>query len=155
VLELASERRQPSDPLDALAASVAHGRFQRVMALVSAVFAVLAGGEAYAEHLRGSFNRRLMWTPVWVTPPMVAAALGAAGSERIARQVLPVAAVVTFLDGLLGFGLHLQGIQRMPGGFRNLQFNFTMGPPLFAPLLFCSVGLLGMIAALVRPREAR
>jgi hypothetical protein len=38
----------------------------------------------------------------------------------------------------------------MPGGFRNLQFNFTMGPPLFAPLLLSSVGLLGCIAALAR-----
>ena len=38
----------------------------------------------------------------------------------------------------------------MPGGFRNLQFNFTMGPPLFAPLLLSSVGLLGFIAALVQ-----
>ena len=120
------------------------------MALVSAIFAILAGGEAYFEHLRGSFNRRLMWTPVWVTPPMVAAGVGAAYSERVAHRVLPVAAAVTFLDGLLGFGLHLQGIQRMPGGFRNLQFNFTMGPPLFAPLLLSSVGLLGFIAALVR-----
>jgi hypothetical protein len=133
-----------------LAANIAHGRFQRVLALVSAVFAVLAGGEAYAEHLRGSFNRRVMWTPVWLTPPMIAAAVGAAASQRVAETVLPLAAVVTFLDGLLGFLLHLQGIQRMPGGFRNLQFNFTMGPPLFAPLLFSSVGLLGFIAALLR-----
>jgi hypothetical protein len=136
------------------AANIAHGRFQRVLALVSAVFAVLAGGEAYAEHLRGSFNRRVMWTPVWLTPPMIAAAVGAAASQRVAETVLPLAAVVTFLDGLLGFLLHLQGIQRMPGGFRNLQFNFTMGPPLFAPLLFSSVGLLGFIAALLRRARA-
>ena len=137
-----------------LAQRVAHGRFQRVLALVSAVFAVLAGGEAYAEHLRGSFNRRVMWTPVWVTPPMVAAAVGAVWSQKVAETILPVAATVTFFDGMLGFVLHLQGIQRMPGGFRNLQFNFTMGPPLFAPLLFSSVGLLGFIAALLRRAHA-
>jgi hypothetical protein len=132
------------------ATRVAHGRFQRVMALVSAVFAILAGGEAYFEHLRGSFNRTVMWTPVWVTPPMVVAGVGAVFSQRVAEQVLPLAAAVTFVDGLIGFGLHLQGIERMPGGVRNLQFNFTMGPPLFAPLLFSSVGLLGFIAALLR-----
>jgi hypothetical protein len=136
--------------LGTLADNVAHGRFQRMMALVSAGFAVLAGGEAYIEHQRGSFNRRLMWTPVWVTGPMVAAGIGAAISQRVATQVLPVTSAVTFVDGVLGFGLHLQGIQRMPGGFRNLQFNFTMGPPLFAPLLLSSVGLLGFIAALAR-----
>ena len=72
---------------------------------------MLAGGEAYFEHLRGSFNQRLMWTPVWVTPPMVAAAIGAALSQRVAEHVLPLASAVTFLDGLLGFALHLQGIQ--------------------------------------------
>jgi hypothetical protein len=143
-------RRRPAGPAGTFAANVAHGRFQRKMALVSAIFAILAGGEAYFEHLRGSFNRRLMWTPIWVTPPMVAAGVGAAFSQGIAEQVLPVTSAVAFLDGLLGFGLHLQGIRRMPGGFRNLQFNFTMGPPLFAPLLFSSVGLLGFIAALLR-----
>jgi hypothetical protein len=117
---------------------------------VSALFALLAGGEAYFEHLRGSFNRRVMWTPVWVTPPMVAAGIGAVFSQRVAERVLPITSAVTFVDGVLGFGLHLQGIQRMPGGFGNLQFNFTMGPPLFAPLLLSSVGLLGFMAALVR-----
>jgi hypothetical protein len=118
------------------------------------VLDVLAGGEAYVEHLRGSFNRQLMWTPVWVTPPMVAAAIGAALSQRVAEHVLQLASTVTFLDGVLGFALHVQGIQRMPGGFRNLQFNFTMGPPVFAPLLFSSVGLLGLIAALVRRKSS-
>jgi hypothetical protein len=135
------------------ATNVSHGRFQQGLALTSAVFAVLAGGEAYFEHLRGSFNQRWMWTPVWVTPPMVAAAVGAARSERVARHVLPWTAAAAFLDGLIGFGLHLRGIRRMPGGFHNLQFNISMGPPLFAPLLFCSVGMLGLIAALLRRRE--
>jgi hypothetical protein len=133
-----------------LAKRLAHGQFQRIMALVAAFFAILAGGEAYVEHLRGSFSRRWMWTPVWLTPPMVAACLGSALSRRVATEVLPVASAVTFVDGLLGFALHLQGIQRMPGGLRNLQFNFTMGPPVFAPLLFSSVGMLGLIAAVLR-----
>jgi hypothetical protein len=150
---LAAHNRPASVP-DRLAAQIAHGRFQRGYALIAAVFAVLVGAEAYIEHLRGSFNQAVMWTPIWVTPPMALAAVGAACSERVARDVLPVASAVTFLDGLLGFGLHLQGIRRMPGGFSNLQFNTTMGPPVFAPLLLCSVGLLGMIASLVRRRES-
>ncbi len=94
-----------------------------------------------------------MWTPVLVTPPMVAAAVGAAKSERVAHQVLPLAAAVTFLDGLLGFMLHLRGIKRMPDGFENLDFNIPMGPPVFAPLLFSAVGLLGFIAVLLRRKE--
>lgn len=132
---------------------ISHGQFQRPLAAATAGFAVLAGGEAYFEHMRGSFNQRVMWTPVWVTPPMVAAAVGAAVSERVAHRVLPIAAAVTFIDGILGFFLHLRGIQRMPGSFANLRFNLTMGPPLFAPLLLTSVGLLGFVASLLRRRE--
>jgi hypothetical protein len=147
---LDSPRVYRSGPWSALATNVAHGRFQRAMALISAIFAILAGGEAYFEHLRGSFKSRMMWTPIWVTPPMVVAAIGAIFSQSVAEYALPLTSAVTFVDGLVGFALHLQGIQRMPGGFRNMQFNTTMGPPLFAPLLLSSVGVLGFIAALVR-----
>jgi hypothetical protein len=137
-------------PVTNLETRIAHGRFQKVMAGTAAGFAVLAGGEAYFEHLRGSYNQAIMWTPVLVTPPMLAAGVGAIRSTAVARRVLPWASVVTFLDGLLGFGLHLRGLKRMPGGFGNLGFNATMGPPLFAPLLFCAVGLLGLIASILR-----
>jgi len=137
-----------------LRARIARGKFQRVMAASAAGFAILAGGEAYFEHLRGSFNQWVMWTPVIVTPPMVAAGIGAMMSEGIARRVLPVASAVVFADGLLGFVLHLRGLERMPGGFRNLEFNLTMGPPAFAPLLLCAVGLMGLVASLLG-REGR
>lgn len=142
-----------ASPLARVEREVAHGRFQQGMALTAALFATLAGGEAYFEHLRGSYNQRVMWTPVWVTPVMVGAAVGAARSPQVARRVLPWVSAVTFLDGALGFFLHLRGVKRMPGSFANLQFNITMGPPLFAPLLFCLVGLLGLIASLMRREE--
>ncbi|MGH7626653.1 MAG: hypothetical protein ACREOJ_15230 [Gemmatimonadaceae bacterium] len=129
---------------------VAHGEFQRALALTTALFAALAGGEAYVEHLRGSFNNALMWSPIVVTPPMLGAALGAVVSRRIARRVLPFTSVVTLLDGVLGFGLHVRGLARMPGGADNLAFKVSSGPPLFAPLLFTSVGMLGLITSLLR-----
>ncbi len=136
-----------------LKSEISMGRFQQVMALVSAFLGILAGGEAYFEHLHGSYNQRVMWTPVWVTPPMVAAAIGAAKSQKVARYVLPWTSAVTFLDGALGFLLHLRGLKRMPGGFGNLEFNVMAGPPVFAPLLFSAVGLLGFIAVLLRRRS--
>lgn len=149
---LPASRIRPSNPRASrdIVWDVSHGRFQQLMALTSAFLAVLAGGEAYLEHLRGSYNQRVMWTPVLVTPPMVVAAVGSAVSGRIARLVLPISSIVTFFDGMLGFMLHLRGIKRMPGSFENLEFNMTMGPPLFAPLLFSAVGLLGFVAVLLR-----
>ncbi len=144
------KRGRVGGPIDRMKAEIAGGQFQRGLAITSAVFAVLAGGEAYFEHLRGSFNQRVMWTPVLVTPPMVAAAIGAATSGRVARQVLPFTSAAAFLDGLLGFALHLRGLRRMPGGPEILSFKLMLGPPVFAPLLFCSVGLLGAMASLQR-----
>jgi len=129
---------------------VSRERFQQVMALTTAVFGALAGGEAYFEHLRGSFNQRWMWTPVWLTPPTVVAAIAAMRSARMAARVLPALSIAAFADGMIGFVLHLRGIKRMPGHFTNLRFNVVMGPPLFAPLLLCSVGLLGLIASLLK-----
>src|SRR5204863_9203828 len=49
-----------------------------------------------------------------------------------------------------GFAYHLRGIGRLPGGWRLGQYNVVMGPPIFAPLLTCSVGVLGLLAALLR-----
>jgi hypothetical protein len=137
-------------PLERLAVQISKGRFQQGLAVTAAGFAVLSGGEAYLEHLRGSFNDPLMWAPVFVTPPMIISAVAAAFDRDAASTVLPLASMVTFGEGLLGFGLHLRGIRRMPGGFSNMRFNVTLGPPLFAPLLFTSVGLLGMLASILR-----
>jgi len=135
-------------------ADIGRGEFQRGMAVVSAFLTALSGGEVYFEHLRGSFNQRLMWIPVWVTPPMVATALAAGRSRLIAHVVLPISSAITFLVGGLGFLLHLRGIKRMPGGISNLRFDITLGPPLFAPLLFTAAGLLGIIATLLQRRES-
>jgi len=145
-------RRRSAEAAD-LENDVAHGRFQQGMALSAVFLCLLSGGEVYFEHLRGSFNQRFMWIPAWATLPMVGVGLAAVGSGWVARALLPFVSVGTFLVGLLGFTLHLRGIKRMPGGFSNLQFNITLGPPLFAPLLFSAVGLLGTLASLLRRRQ--
>jgi hypothetical protein len=137
-------------PHDDFGKGISRQRFQQVMAVTTALFGALAGGEAYFEHMRGSFNQRWMWTPVWLTPAVTGAALAAIRSPRAATRLLPALSMAAFADGVLGFYLHLRGIKRMPGHFTNLRFNLVMGPPIFAPLLLCSVGLLGFIAALLK-----
>ena len=122
------------------------------MALTSAFFAVLAGGEAYFEHLRGSYNKRVMWTPVWVTPSWPWQ-LSPQRSANVRSYRPALASAATLLDGLLGFLLHLRGSSGCLAASRNLRFNITMGPPMFAPLLLSSVGLLGFLAALLRRGE--
>ncbi|HEX5416772.1 MAG TPA: hypothetical protein VFZ25_13975 [Chloroflexota bacterium] len=142
--------------LEAFGRDVQSGRFQQFLALATAFFALIAGGEAFFEHLRGSFCQRVMWTPVWLSPIIVVAGIGAALDRRIARTVLPITAAASIADGLLGFYHHLKTVREMPGGvLGNFWYNFTAGPPLFAPLLFCAVGLMGLIAAAARREGTR
>src|SRR5579884_2438289 len=145
--------RRVADEVELARWEIRHGRFQRSMAVTAAFSAIVSGWEAYMQHQRGAFAHRLMWTPVWLTPPMVAAGGAAVVSERAARRLLPAISVATLADGVVGFVYHIKGIRRMPGGFRLGQYNVVMGPPVFAPLLMCTVGVLGLLAALLRREQ--
>lgn len=136
-----------------VAARARRKTFRCGMALLAGYFCLFSSIEAYFEHRRGSYNQRWMWTPVLLGLPMVASAAGAVVGRRTTRPVLPWISGVMLLDGLLGFLLHLRGVQRKPGHWRNLAFNVISGPPLFAPFLFAIVGLLGLAAAVGRERS--
>jgi hypothetical protein len=126
------------------------GRTQRLLAATTALSAPALGLEIYFEHLKGSFGDRWMWTPLVLTPPLTAAGVAGVASERAARTVLPLVSAVYFLDGLAGIVTHVRGVRKRPGGFKELQYNLTMGPPLLAPGSLCLVGALGLAAAVVR-----
>jgi hypothetical protein len=134
-------------------AEARRGRLRRTFGVMAALSALVSGWEAYAQHLRGAYNDWLMWTPVALTPPMVVAGFGSVVSERIARVVLPWLSLLVFVDGMTGFIFHLRGVGRLPGGFRFAVYNITMGPPIFAPLFFLSVAVLGFFASASRPEQ--
>src|SRR5437764_10979216 len=126
------------------------GRMQKSLALVTAASALPLGIEIYFEHYRGSFGDKWMWTPVALTPPLVAAGVAGAVSPRAARTVLPAVSALYALDGLAGVVTHLRGVLRKPGGLREPVYNLVMGPPLFAPGSLMMVGAAGILAAVVR-----
>jgi len=128
------------------------GRLQRSLALATAAGALPLGIEIFFEHYRGSYGDRWMWTPVVLTPPLVAAGVAGAVSPRAARTVLPAVSALYALDGLAGVVTHLRGVLRKPGGLHEPVYNLVMGPPLFAPGSLMMVGAAGILAALV-PRE--
>jgi len=130
--------------------NIREGRLQRTLALATAFSAPALGLEIYLEHYKGSFGDKWMWTPIVLTPPLTAAGLAGAVSERAAKTVLPVVSALYFLDGLAGVITHLQGVRKKPGGLREPTYNLVMGPPLLAPGSLCMVGALGVLAALVR-----
>src|SRR4051794_41600960 len=89
--------------------NVREGRMQRSLALVTAASALPLGIEIYFEHYRGSFGDKWMWTPIVLTPPLVAAGVAGAVSPRAARTVLPAVSALYALDGLAGGGTPRRG----------------------------------------------
>lgn len=133
---------------------IREGRFQRGLALIAGLSSLLSGWEVATEHYRGSYNQRLMYTPLLLSPLLLIAGLWGAFSRRAARTILPVVSLLTIIDGLIGVIWHIRGVARKPGGWRIPVFNVVMGPPVLAPLLFTISGYLGVLAALLRREDA-
>ena len=133
---------------------IREGKFQRSLAVITAIAAFCSGFEVTSEHYRGSYSQRLMYSPLALSAALIASGIAGAVNRTAARTVMPVVSLLTMLDGTVGFIWHVRGIHRKPGGWRIPVFNIVMGPPLFAPLLFGLSGYLGLIASLLRREDA-
>lgn len=131
-----------------------YGRFQKHLSFVTVLWAFFSGFEALYSHYKTNFRYKAQWTPVLLTPFLMAAGLGAIKSRRIANTLLPAVSAVALADGAVGFHYHARGILRRPGGLKKPLYNTLYGPPIFAPLLFAACGFLGLMASLLR-REKR
>jgi hypothetical protein len=129
------------------------GRFQRSLALVTAVSSLASGLEVTYEHYKGSYSNPVMYTPVILSGVLTGAALGGFFSRKAAQRVMRWTSAITLTDGIIGFGFHIRGIQRKPGGWRIPLTNVIMGPPIFAPLLFGTAAYLGFMASYLRREE--
>src|SRR3954464_11901605 len=78
----------PVDELKSLENCIREGRFQRSLALLTAATSVFSGLEVAYEHYRGSYSRRVMYTPVILSALLGVAGLAAVFSRRAARTVL-------------------------------------------------------------------
>ena len=139
---------------EAVGARIREGRFSRTLSLVAGLSGLPTGADVLLEHYRGSYGQKVMWSPVVLSGAMAVAGGWGAVSPRAARTVLRWTSAVSLLDGLVGFGFHIRGIARKPGGWRLPVANIIMGPPITAPLLFGVAAYLGLIASYLRPEES-
>jgi hypothetical protein len=134
---------------------VREGRFQRWLSLIAGLSSALSGLEVAYEHYKGSYSRRVMYTPVILSAALTGAGVAGFLSRRAAVTVLRGTSIVTLADSLTGFYFHIRGIERKPGGWRLPITNIVMGPPIFAPLLFGVSAYLGLLASFLRRDEDR
>ncbi|MFY9947738.1 MAG: hypothetical protein WAK27_03520 [Candidatus Sulfotelmatobacter sp.] len=133
---------------------IREGRFQRQVALVTGVSALLSGFEAFYSHYKNNFRYAVQWTPIILAPALAAAAFGSVKSRRLATTALPALSLLASADAAVGFYYHGRGVLRRAGGSKHLLYNIMYGPPIFAPLLFGAAGMLGLLASLLRRRHA-
>ncbi|HEY4358900.1 MAG TPA: hypothetical protein VGN16_24345 [Acidobacteriaceae bacterium] len=129
------------------------GTFQRSMSLLVAGTSLISGLEVAYEHYKGSYSNPVMYTPVILSGTLTIASLCGFFSRKLANTFLRVTSFLTLADGLIGFGFHIRGIARKPGGWRLPVTNIVMGPPIFAPLLFGTSAYLGVIASYLQREE--
>lgn len=146
--------KYPAKDLEIVRNHIREGRFQRSLSLLTAMTSVVSGLEVAYEHYRGSYSRRVMYTPVILSFLLAAAGLAGFFSRRAARTVLRLVSAVTLIDAGIGFYFHIRGIKRKPGGWRLPMTNMIMGPPIFAPLLFGTSAYLGLIASYLQREES-
>lgn len=144
----------PEYDAETIANHIREGRFQRSLSLMTAATSVVSGLEVAYEHYRGSYSRRVMYTPVILSGILSIAGVAAFFSRRAARTVLRFASLATIIDAAVGFYFHVRGIARKPGGWRLPMTNMIMGPPIFAPLLFGTSAYLGLIASYLQREDA-
>src|SRR5579871_211038 len=133
---------------------VREGRFQRSLSLIAGLSSAIAGLEATYEHYRGSYSNPVMYTPVVLSGALFMSGMAGALNRQSARLPLRIVSAITLADCLIGFGFHVRGIQRKPGGWRLPVFNIIMGPPIFAPLLFGTSAYLGLVASFLRREDS-
>lgn len=132
---------------------VREGRFQRSLCLIVTGTSVASGLEVAYEHYKGSYSNPVMYTPVILSGALAGAGLMGFFSRWAAKTVLRVISLITLADGIIGFGFHIRGIARKPGGWRLPVTNIVMGPPIFAPLLFGTSAYLGLLASYLRRED--
>jgi hypothetical protein len=140
-------------PAELALSHIQHGTFQRSMSLLVAGTSLVSGMEVAYDHYKGSYSNPVMYTPVILSGALTVAGIGGFFSRAVATTFLRYTSFLTLLDGLIGFGFHIRGIARKPGGWRLPVTNIVMGPPLFAPLLFGTSAYLGVIASYLQREE--
>jgi hypothetical protein len=94
-----------------------------------------------------------MYTPVILSGALTVAGICGFFSRALVNTFLRYTGFITLADGLIGFGFHIRGVARKPGGWRLPVANIVMGPPIFAPLLFGTSAYFGVIASYLQREE--
>ncbi len=116
---------------------------ERIVFLYIFLVFVGLGIQIFLYHYRGNFRHVIMWGPV-ILAPVIGITSGALVLYNlpIIRTILAGLFVIVLLVGLLGFTLHIRGVNLRVGGLQ--MNNILTGPPIVLPLTLVGNSLLGI-----------
>lgn len=103
------------------------------------------------DHARNGFFVTTEWVPVFVAAFTCVVLFWAAFKKSLSFEdavTVHLALGLAILTGLIGFVLHL--VADLHSLMPDFKDKFIYGAPIFAPLLFCDIAFLGVLAALMR-----
>lgn len=117
----------------------------RVVILFVGLAYLAIGIQVTLSHYRQNFHHKAMWGPVISAPflCLVSIWLAAAPTAWLFTAFM-ILMYIGVLEGLVGFYYHFHGVGLRVGGWTSR--NFLVGPPVVLPLMFTSIGLLGLLA---------
>ncbi|MCY4071373.1 MAG: hypothetical protein OXG60_08740 [Chloroflexi bacterium] len=128
----------------------------RAYLLIVAIFILATLISSVLDHARFGFDNAWVWLPV------TAALFGFSTSLYLGIASRPnpgditahgTAMLLLIAVGVVGFVLHSESSLTSAGAI--VIERFLRGSPLLAPLLFCNVGLMGLLALLAPGEESR
>lgn len=121
----------------------------RAYMLIVAIFVLATLISSVLDHARFSFDNTWVWLPVATGLFAFATSVFIGIIEKPNSADLAVHATAMLLliaVGVIGFALHAESSLTSSG--QVIVERFLRGSPLLAPLLFCNVGLMGLLAML-------
>ena len=140
--------------IDRAVAEVAHGRFERSLAGLTALAAAVTTSEIYIEHYKASFGNKIDVEPDHRDPPAGGGRCRRGVlSKKWAKTALPVAAVV-YTSQRPGWASTFISVawpasREASGG---ASYNLPMGPPISAPGLMRHRGRHGPVGRAAQKR---
>ena len=121
----------------------------RAYMLITAIFILATLISSVLDHARLEFSNPWVWLPVAAglfgfTTALFIGCAGTADSGDIATHAF--AMILLIATGLAGFVLHADASMTSAG--QVVVERFLRGSPALAPLLFCNVGVMGLLAML-------
>lgn len=101
------------------------------------------------DHARTGFENPWLWLPTAIGVFAIIASFILADEQDDPRSesiVTVIAMVLLIFVGTIGFFLHIQ--TDLTANFEIVQERFLRGAPFLAPLLYCNMGLIGLMVML-------